>query len=105
MSAKPAVTLRKPKAVNTNAAEAFVNGPPAVPAIAPVASTGPASPSAGRTRRKVAVADLERVNAYVPKDTMTAVRVRCATERLSLSDVVTRALAQWLAEAAPKKKK
>lgn len=105
---KPAVTLRKPKPVDTAAAEAFVAGTPAVAAPTPpapvVRPAGPAKSSAGRTRRKMSVADLERVNAYVPKETMTAVRTRCAVERLSLSEAVTEALVRWIApppQAAP----
>lgn len=38
----------------------------------------------------------ERVSAYVPAEIAEEVRVRCARERRSVSDAVTRALEMWL---------
>jgi hypothetical protein len=38
----------------------------------------------------------ERVAVYLPPEAATALRVRCAQERRSVSDAVTEAVAKWL---------
>jgi len=98
MSKKPVTAIRKPSAVAPAAADAFVSGAPAAAPAAAVAAPKPAAkPQGGRSRRTLSVADSERCNAYVPVATMTDVRMRCASERLSLSEAVSEALAMWLA--------
>jgi len=41
--------------------------------------------------------ETERVNVYIPTDVVTALRVRCAETRRSISDGVTDAIRAWLA--------
>lgn len=38
----------------------------------------------------------ERVNVYIPTEVVTALRVRCAETRRSISDGVTDAIREWL---------
>jgi hypothetical protein len=47
------------------------------------------------------VAGGERVAVYLPPDAATALRVRCAQERRSVSDAVTEAVAEWLKAPGP----
>jgi hypothetical protein len=83
--------------VNPEAAETFEGGRPT-----PKTKGVPKKASAGRTRRNISVAELERINAHVPVKVATELRVRCATDRISLSDAVTQALTQWLEPAKVK---
>lgn len=62
-----------------------------------VASKAPGTdprPAKGSKMRRVEGG--ERVTAYLPPDTVEALRVRCARERRSLSDAVTEAVRAWL---------
>jgi hypothetical protein len=40
--------------------------------------------------------ETERVNVYIPSNVVTALRVRCAETRRSISDGVTDAIRAWL---------
>jgi hypothetical protein len=40
--------------------------------------------------------ETERMNLYIPAEVATALRVRCAETRRSISDGVTEALLAWL---------
>ena len=46
----------------------------------------------------------ERLNLYIPMDVATALRVRCAETRRSISDGVTEALRFWLAHEGKTKR-
>ena len=51
-------------------------------------------PSAPALRREDV--ETERLNLYIPMEVATALRVRCAETRRSISDGVTEALRLWL---------
>ncbi len=75
----------KRTAVAIDAADRFVSG-------------GKSKPSTRGKRRDAG----ERLTIYVPPDIAEAVRVRCAKERRSLSEVGTEALAAWIGEQVNK---
>jgi len=57
---------------------------------------GPRRASAGRTRRDIPVDQLERLNALIPVALATKVRMKCAAQRLSLSQAMSDALETWV---------
>jgi len=52
-------------------------------------------PASSRALRRENV-ETERLNLYIPMEVATALRVRCAETRRSISDGVTEALLVWL---------
>jgi hypothetical protein len=48
--------------------------------------------------------ETERLNLYIPMELATALRVRCAETRRSISDGVTEALRFWLAHEGKAKR-
>lgn len=97
---KPAVTLRKPKTVDTTTAEAFVSGPQPPPAQSAPAKQQP-RPAPRRTRRAIRVEDTTRINAYVPITVSDALDRWCLDNgRKSLSEAVTIAIERLVAPPA-----
>lgn len=103
---KPAVKPRKPgtKAVDPAAAEAFESRLAGrESAVAGNQSTKrPVAESASEPRRGIVKrarkGELDRITAYLPLDLGEQVRIYCAGHRVDMSEVIAKALREWLAK-------
>lgn len=99
---KPVVKPRKPGAKAT-AADAFESRlARRESAISGKKSTKkPVAESIGESRRGIVKrarkGELDRITAYLPVDLGEQVRIYCAAHRVDMSDVIARALRDWIA--------
>lgn len=103
--AKPVISMRKPgrrakpsedaiAALESRAEGIATKAPGSTPAVARKTKSK-AAESGSQLRRGERG---ERVTAYLPPDIAAELRMACARDRRSMSDVVTAAVSAWLAE-------
>lgn len=102
---KPRVKPRKPgKAVDPGAAEAFEGRLEGRENAGNRSTKQRVVESAGESRRGIVKrarkGELDRITAYLPVELGEQVRIYCAGQRVDMSEVIAKALREWIATHA-----